>query len=144
MKIIGFNFTKVLAERPAEFSRGTEISTNVEFKDIKKEQTDLARDATEAIKVLFDFKVDYVNKDTKEPKGAEVVLSGFMILLASNDEAKTILKDWETKKLSAAFQVPIFNFILNKCSVHALQLEEELNLPLHIPMPKLKAEKSQK
>lgn len=140
MRIIGFNFTKVLAERPEEYSKGSEISTNVEFKDIKKEETDFAKDSNEAIKVLFDFKVDYLKKENKKATNAQVVLSGFLVLLTSKDEAKTLLKDWESRQVSPSFQVPIFNFLLGRCSIRALQLEEELNLPLHIPMPKLKAE----
>jgi len=33
--------------------------------------------------------------------------------------------------------VSLFNIILRKCHVKALELEEDLNLPLHVQMPSL-------
>jgi len=149
MRIIGFNFTKVLAEKALGFSAGSEISTNIEFKNIEKEESDLTKESSEVIKLSFEFKVEYNKKETKEnkeknAKNGEIILDGIIILLASKDEAKTIFKDWEKKELQPSFKIPIFNFILNKCSIRALQLEEELGLPMHIPMPKLKTAAQEK
>ncbi len=143
MRIIGFNFTKIAAERSPDFVAGSEINTNIEFTEIEKEETDLAKDNNEAIRVSFQFNVFYKNKDKeKSKKNGEISLTGFVILLASKDESKELLKDWKKKELSPTFKVPIFNFLLKKCSTHALQLEEELNLPLHIPMPHIKPSSS--
>ena len=44
------------------------------------------------------------------------------------------------KNLPEEFRLSVFNLILKKSSLKALQLEEELNIPLHIAMPFLKAQ----
>ncbi|MEM4259199.1 MAG: hypothetical protein QXS38_00330 [Candidatus Pacearchaeota archaeon] len=148
MRIIGFNFTKVSAERAADFVPGSEINTNIDFIEIEKEETDLAKDNNEAIRVSFQFNVFYRRKEKKEKekgqKNGEISLTGFIILLAPKEEAKELYKYWKKKELPASFKVPIFNFLLKKCSTRALQLEEELNLPLHIPMPRLKQSQEEK
>lgn len=140
MRIIGFNFTKVGAERFLERAMGPERSTNIEFQNIEKEESSLAKEDSEILRVSFKFSVIYGEKDKKDVSSAEVALSGFIILMAAKAESEDLQKAWKKKELSASFRVPIFNFILKKCSIRALQLEDELNLPLHIPMPQLKVE----
>ena len=49
-----------------------------------------------------------------------------------------VLEGWKEKNLPDDFRLSIFNLILKKSSLKALQLEEELNIPLHIAMPFLK------
>lgn len=138
MRIIGFNFTKVSAERFLGKAMGADRSTNIEFQNIEKEDNRIAKDDSEMLKVSFKFSVIYGEKDKKDSSSAEVVLSGFIILMANKEESKDLQEAWKKKELSASFRVPIFNFILKKCSIRALQLEDELNLPLHVPMPQLK------
>ena len=140
MRIIGFNFTKVGAERFSGKAMGSDRSTNIEFQNIEKEENNLAKDDSEMLKVSFKFSVIYGEKDKKDSSSAEVALSGFIILMANKEESEELQKAWKKKELSSSFRVPIFNFILKKCSIRALQLEDELNLPLHIPMPQLKIE----
>ena len=50
---------------------------------------------------------------------------------------KVLKKDWKKKKFNHPVKLPLFNFIMEKCNLKALQLEEEVSLPFHIPMPKL-------
>ena len=142
MRIIGFNFTKVSAERFPEKAMGPDRSTNIEFQNIDKEDNRIAKDDSEMLRVSFKFSVIYGEKDKKEKdkdaSSAEVALSGFIILMAAKEESKELQEAWKKKELSSSFRVPIFNFILKKCSIRALQLEDELNLPLHVPMPQLK------
>lgn len=140
MRIIGFNFTKVLAERAKTFKPG-EINTNIEFDDITEEETELAKDGSKAVRATFRFSVTYSEKDKKNSKMGEVSLTGFVILLSKEQEAEDLMKSWKKKELPQAFRLSIFNFLLKKCSTRALQLEEELNLPLHLPMPSLQPKK---
>lgn len=147
MKIIGFNFAKVSAEKSKEFKLGSKISTNIKFLDIEKEESGIIKEESETLRISFNFLVKYADteKQEKEADRSEVLLMGFIILMATREESKLLLDSWKKKELPVAFRVPIFNFILKKCSVRALQLEEELGLPLHISLPQLKAsEKVQK
>jgi len=147
MRIIGFNFTKVSAEKPKEFKLGSKINTNIGFLDIEKEESGIVKEESEVLRVSFNFSVTYTDaeKQEKDTNRGEVSLTGFIILMATKEESKILFDSWKKKELPATFKVPIFNLILKKCSVRALQLEEELGLPLHIMLPQLKAgEKVQK
>tara|TARA_Y100000310_G_C20687703_1_gene820164 strand:- start:3585 stop:4028 length:444 start_codon:yes stop_codon:yes gene_type:complete len=131
MQVIGFNFEKIEAERKKPSQGKLEVNSNINIKDISQEKLDVVKDKP-VLKLSFDFKVNY------KPDIAEISLQGNIILLAEKDEAKSILKNWKTKKLLEEIRVPIFNVILTKSNLKALQLEEELNLPLHLPFPKIK------
>jgi hypothetical protein len=52
-------------------------------------------------------------------------------------DVKSVLKDWKEKKVSDDFKIKLFNQILNKCNLKALQLEDELNIPPHFRLPTL-------
>jgi len=115
--------------------------------DVKKEDILLSEKDSEALRVLFNFSVKYSNQDEEAEKksgeksenNGEVSFKGFFILTVSNEEAKAILKDWKKQEISEFIRVPLFNFILRRCSVRAMQLEEELGLPLHVPLPQISA-----
>jgi len=147
MRIIGFNFTKVSAEKSKEFKLGPKINTNIGFLDIEKEERGIVKEESDVLRVSFNFSVTYTDteKQEKDTNQGEVLLTGFIILMATKEESKILFDSWKKKELPTAFKVPLFNLILQKCSVRALQLEEELGLPLHIMLPQLKAgEKEQK
>jgi len=145
MRIIGFNFTKVSAEKSKEFKLGSKINTHINFLDMEKEEGGIVKEESEALRVSFNFSVTYTEseKQEKESTNGEVSLTGFIILMVTKEESKVLLDSWKKKELPVAFKVPTFNFILKKCSVRALQLEEELGLPLHLPLPQLKAGKKE-
>jgi hypothetical protein len=148
MNVIGFNFTKVFAEKSSEFKPASSTNMNIEFTGVKKEEINVFKDI-EAINITFRFFVAYTDAKEKkpqkeQPKEGEVILEGNILLSATKEEAKDILKSWKKKELPPSFNVPLFNLILKKCSTKALQLEEELNLPSHIPLPQLRPQSSQK
>lgn len=131
MNILGFHFTQISAERSEVIKKLEKISTNIDFKNIEKDKIELIKESN-ILKVFFEFKIDY------EPKQATIILKGLLPISVTKEEAEVVLKDWKKKGLKEEFKVPIFNFILDKCSVKALQMEEELNLPKHIKLPILK------
>ena len=66
-----------------------------------------------------------------------------MILPDNDAELKQFLDSWKDKKIPEHLRTSLFNFIMNKCNIKALFLEDELGLPLHIPMPKLTIQKKE-
>jgi len=50
---------------------------------------------------------------------------------------KKIIKNQEYKEYNTPEYITILNLIIQKTSIKAFKLEEELNLPLHINLPKL-------
>lgn len=138
MQLIGFNFTKVSAFKSQNFPEKNKISTNIEFLNIEKENIPMLKEQ-EAIKISFQFLVTYTEPESKnESKRAEVLFEGTMIVSGSSEEIKNTLKNWKKKEIPSAFKIPLFNTILKRCSIKALDLEEQLNLPPHIPFPQVK------
>ena len=84
------------------------------------------------LKIDFKFTINY------EPDFANLEFKGNLVIIPEANELKTILKSWKAKKIPNELRLPLINFIMSKCNVKAIPLEEELNLPIHIPMPRLK------
>ncbi|MEM1535739.1 MAG: hypothetical protein QXQ82_00935, partial [Candidatus Pacearchaeota archaeon] len=130
MVIAGFSFKKILAEK-LEPARGKiKINVKIDIEDILKEEIELLN--KEAIKISFSFSVEY------EPKVASLLLEGELIFVDEPKKIKSILEGWKNKKLDEKIRTSILNFIITRCNVKALQIEEELNLPFHLPMPRIK------
>jgi hypothetical protein len=148
MKVIGFNFTKISANKNKEFKAGPSISTNIEFKDIEPVKFDILKEEN-VLKNTFKFSVIYSEKeegkekhDQKE-KIAEVNFEGIILLSVSKEESKNILKAWKKKETPQEMRFPLFNLILSKCSIKALNLEEEIGLPFHTPLPQIRPQQKQ-
>ncbi len=138
MRIIGFNFNKISIDKLNEADRNTKISTNIDISDIKEIKTDLFKTKEEMLGVKFSYKVKY------EPNVAEVELNGNMIISLDSKLKKEILKKWKDKKMPDDFRISLFNVILVKSSAKILSLEDEMNLPLHLPLPTFKRDQNSK
>jgi len=71
-------------------------------------------------------------------------MQGFIILMVDDRSSKEALKEWKkNKKLPKDLNQGLINLILQKCSIRALQLEEEMGIPFHIAMPRVKISDSE-
>jgi|SRR3989344_830273 len=139
MQLIGFNLTKILAERFPTFKRGP-INTNIEFKDVEKTKVDLFKDK-EVLNISFLFSIIYSDPEKKEElKLGEVSFHGSVILSPDEEEMKEITKSWKKNEIPDKYKFPLINYILRKCSTKALIIEEDLNIPPHMPFPMVKKE----
>ena len=58
---------------------------------------------------------------------------------------KEIIGSWKNKEISEEFRFFCLNIVLKKATLKALELEDDLNLPLHIQFPSFrKKEKESK
>lgn len=137
MKVIGFNYNKIGIERKKPLKGKIDVKYKVDVSKVEEEKLNILKDQP-ALKVSFKYEIFY------EPKTAEIEFEGFVVLLVEKEKHKEILKSWKKKKLPDELRVPLFNLILTKSNLRALQLEEEIGLPTHIPMPKVKAPESPK
>ncbi len=137
MQVIGFNFTKIMAERPTESVRGATINTNIEFANIENENLPLLKDQS-ALKITFKFSVNYIDAgQKKETSLGNILFEGVILIATPPAVAKELLKNWKKKELTHAAQLPLFNLILRRCTLKALDLEDQVGLPTHIPLPHL-------
>lgn len=132
MKVIGFNFSKISAERSQKSLDNVKINTKMNISSIEPLKSNLLNTNEDIINVEFNYSLNY------EPELAKIELKGNIILSVEPKLAKEILKDWKDKKTSEDFRIPLLNIIFKKSSLKSLQLEEELALPSHLPMPSFK------
>jgi len=138
MNLIGFNINKVSAEKFSSNFKELKIENNITIEDIQATKSDLFKKDEEALQVKFVYNLDY------SPDLARISFAGSVILLVDQKDSKNILKLWEDKKVSDGLKLSLFNTILRKTSIKALELEDELNLPLHISFPYLRPKQENK
>tara|TARA_Y100000310_G_scaffold201978_1_gene202051 strand:- start:3134 stop:3577 length:444 start_codon:yes stop_codon:yes gene_type:complete len=130
--IVGFAFKKINISRKDTLSKGMKVKYNMDISSISEENVSLST-KQKVLALDFDFTVDY------EPDAANLAISGTVNYMAAADEVKKTLDLWkESKKLPKDILILVTNVILDKCNVKALELEQDLNLPTHIPMPSVK------
>src|SRR3989344_5943337 len=122
MQIIGFNFTKIIIEKEDKPHGKLSVNQNINIKDVKKEKVTIS--VIDALKIKFNLTIDYSDNYAK------IEFEGNIIILPEKEEAKQFIDAWVDKKVPENVRIPLFNFIMNKCNIKALYLEDELALPL--------------
>ncbi len=133
MAIIGFNFTKIDAERKKDSVKGKiDIKNNVAVTDIGKKDIKTGSTSQKVAKITFDFNVSY------EPKIGSMKFTGNILYLSEADKIDELVKEFEkTKKVNQDVMPVVLNNILNKCNIQAIILSQQINLPSPVPMPKV-------
>ena len=131
-RLLGFNITKIQAEKNTDFKGKLEIQSNVNIINIEKHKIEIAKQ--DSLKVDFSLDIDY-----KEL--GKISIHGTLFLTADNKLMKETLNNWKNKKHSE-LQLKIINIILQRASIKALQIEEELGLPPPIQLPRAQMQKS--
>jgi len=140
--IIGFNFNKLNIERKKPLVQGMKVAYDLDISNVNDEEFPLANKDQGVLTMEFDYSVKY------NPDIAEVLMSGTVNYMLPKEEAKKVMAVWsKTKKLPKNVSVPVINRILDRCNIKALELEQDLSLPTHLPMPsvnvsQIKQEKS--
>lgn len=132
MKIIGFNFNKINIERFSDKLEKLEINTNIDISEITDLKPDFFKTKEGVLKIKFTYKINY------DPNFAKIEFVGNLLITLDQKTMKDVLKQWKDKKIPENFQITLFNIILRKSNIKALQLEDEMNLPLHISLPTVK------
>ncbi len=132
MKILGFNFTKVQVEKFKDRVENLKIGTRIDVSNILSTKADMLKTREEILAVKFTFGLDY------EPELAKIDLEGNIVLSLEPKMAKEVLKEWKGKQMPSEFRQTLFNIIMRKAGLRAIQLEEEMNLPIHFQLPTLK------
>jgi len=132
MRVIGFSFGKINIERFKETSESLKYNTKIDISNIEPLNSDFLKTKGEILKISFVYSVTY------DPEYAKLELAGSLLLSVEPRIAREILKSWKDKEISEDFRLFIFNVIIRKSNIKALQLEDDLGLPPHIPLPTLR------
>ncbi len=127
MSIVGFNFDSFVAEKKQPLKGELKINNSISIKNVEEKELALGDTKKSGLKLDFDFTINY------DPNIGNIILKGNVLYLESSKKIKEILSNWKKdKKLTEEISLPIINTILLRCSIKALTLAQELNLPPHI------------
>ncbi len=129
MKIIGFNFTKINVKKEKDSFNNLKITNHADILDIKEVKQEIFKSEEGILVAAFSYVVEY------SPDIARIELEGKILLSLDQKTSKEILKGWKTKTTQDDFKIFVFNVIFRKAGLKALELEDEMSLPLHISMP---------
>jgi hypothetical protein len=128
IKLLNFKYTKISVERNEDSDGELKITPNINIKNIEKYRLETSKQ--DALKVDFGFKIDYSSL-------GKVDLEGRYILLVDLKTFKEAIDGWKDKKIPDEVNMIFLNIIMQKASLKALELEEEMNFPPHIQLPRL-------
>jgi len=135
MPIVGFNFDKILVERKNKITGKINIKQNLGIVGIEQEKLLLGnQDKEQVLKFNFNFDVNYENI-------GQITVLGHVLFLDESKKIKTILEDWKKKKIDQNLTEQILNVVLFRCTVKALTLAQEVNLPPPIRLPSIEKTK---
>jgi hypothetical protein len=132
LKILNFSFKKISIEKYKEDLKELKIQNKLDIISITPIKTSLLKLKEDLLNIKFSYILDY------NPEIAKLEVEGNLFIAVNPKDYKNILKDWENKKLDDQIKFSLFNFIFKKVNIKALNLEEELGLPFHIPFPSIK------
>jgi hypothetical protein len=132
MAIVGFNFTKILAEKKTAIKGNVDIKNNVSIKGVESTDLAIGNSKEKALKFIFEFSSEY------SPDVGGMLFSGDIVTLSEPAKQDEILKSWKkNKQIPKEVMGEILNTVLMRCNVEALMLSRDVNLPPPIPMPKV-------
>jgi len=134
MTIVGFNYEKLSVEKKEEeVKKGSDfkVTYNVSIKDMQDYEIKL-QDKQKALKFTFEFSIKYT------PQIGSLDMGGSIIYTEDKNKIKEIKEHWEEKKdVPDEIKAQLINLIFRRSNIKALLLAQEVNLPPHIPMPKI-------
>jgi hypothetical protein len=128
LSLLNSRLTKVNGERNVNFSGKISMNQNIKIKTLEKFKPKNTK--TEALKVEYSFQIDYSDL-------GKVEIEGILFIGAEPKEMKKILSEYEGKKFDSVEHITIMNLIIQKASLRAFEIEDELGLPIHIKLPQL-------
>jgi hypothetical protein len=129
LKLINSKIIKIIAERNPDFNGKLEITSNIKINSI-----DTIKESKDILKINYLFEINY--KDL-----GKISLNGILYISSEVKKIKDILKNYKDKNFENPEYLTITNLIIQKASIKAFELEEELGLPIHIKLPTISFKK---
>ena len=132
MAIVGFNFTKINAEKTGDISGKISINNNIMITDAKEVDVSLGDSDNTGLLLKFKYICQY------EPKVGKLTLEGDVVALEKSDMVKKCVDSWKKdKKIDAGLSAQVLSHVLSKSTIQSIVLTRDLGLPAPIPMPKI-------
>jgi hypothetical protein len=136
MAVVGFNFSKIAAEKHNIAAKGIKVRNDLNMKDVQELGIAFGKEKQPTLKLKFEFKSIY------EPKVGEILIEGEVLYLQEAKKLTEIMDSWKKSKRLPNDVIPaIMNQIITKCSIQAINLASDMGIPSPIPLPKVTAKK---
>lgn len=131
MPIVGFNFTKLSADRKKEQIKGdVKVKNDLLLQSLTQTDIDMAGKKQPVLKLVFDFLIDY------QPGIGNLILSGHLLFADTPENVKSIMDMWKKeKKIPQQYAINFINVILTRSNIKALELSQAIVLPPHFRLP---------
>ena len=129
LKLIGSRLTKVLAEKNPDFNGKMSMKTNIKVNSLEK-----TKESKDILKLSYTLDINY------EDLG-KILIEGLLFISGDQKSIKDLQKIHKEKNFESPEYIAITNLIIQKASIKAFELEEEMNLPIHIKLPMLSIKK---
>lgn len=139
MAIVSINYSKISAQKSRKPFKGQiSIKNNVSINNVAV--GDLSATANQkGIVIDFSFSIVY------EPSIGVIAIEGSVVDLEEEKAAKEIADMWsKNKRLDKDITTKVISVVLEKCTIKALMLSQDIGLPSPVPMPRLKIESDAK
>ena len=135
MVVVGFSFSKIFIEKKEAIPSKVEVKSKINVDDIFKEDIKLV-EKKDVLRFNFTYEIEYA------PNLAKIDFTGHLLVVVDPKEAEEVVKNWKkNKSIDQKIKLNVYNTIFNKCNVKAFELEEDFNLPLHLRLPLISADK---
>ncbi|MFA5061200.1 MAG: hypothetical protein WC494_02705 [Candidatus Pacearchaeota archaeon] len=124
IKLINSKFVKINAEFNPNFSGQTSAKMNIKILEIfplKNKETFQAK---------YLFEVNYLDL-------GKISLEGSLFFSTDSRTLKELQKAWKENKIETPDYIFITNNIIQKASIKAIQIEEEMGFPIHLRLPRV-------
>ncbi|MBU2612201.1 MAG: hypothetical protein KKB62_00580, partial [Nanoarchaeota archaeon] len=112
----GFVLTKLKAERFDQKIEDIKVETSVNIISIEEHVSNKEDSGKKHLVISFDYKIQY------SEKVAEIEIGGKIFLAVDPDTSSEVLKKWKKKELTNEFKLAVFNLILMKGNIKAVQV----------------------
>jgi hypothetical protein len=138
MGVIASRFTEVMANSGKPAKGDIQVNTNLPvLTTMKCVAVGEGKQKKDLLVVGFEYNTTY------HPMGAKIELKGELTYVS--DDAKKILAMWtKDKKMTEKDSVAILNYLIKKCSVQCIKIADDLQLPVPISLPEVRAKEVKK
>ncbi len=131
LRLAGSKILKIEAERNPEFSGQVTMETNIKLQEVES-----IKEVKDTLKAAYTFEVNYADL-------GKVKIEGQLFIKTTSKVAKELQKSIKDKKYDSPENIAITNLIIQKASIKAFEIEEELGLPIHIRLPTVEFKKKE-
>jgi len=132
MPLVGFNFDKIVIEKLGKVEGKIDIKNDLGIDKVEQEKISLTP-SEEVLKFTFRYEIVY------EPNIGKISMLGHLLYMDKPNEIGGILKYWKKNKKVPKELIPLLlNAVLSRCSVKALALAQDVNLPPHLSLPRVR------